>query len=461
MKLYFGHILRLALPSIATFSSMTFTGMLTLVIIGRLGPDSIAVVGVSNIIMYNMWALFAGLNESVNYLVSQNYGERTMSEGNVRLQVGLVLSLLMGVVVFAAGWVLPHSIFIWMGMKVSLANMGGPYLRVRLFAFCFTLISQIYFAYMRSVGDTKTPMFIAIVTNGLLVVLTYGLTYGSLGFPRFGLQGAAWSMVITEGLGALVSAYVYYLPYHKRFQTRTWLSMPMHQIHLIIRESAKLSVMELAMSMGMLVFTFCIARLGTSAIAANEITLNVLSLGFMPANGFGAAATIVVGQEIGALRHHQAKQIGMQTVVLGFIFMGLFSLFLVLFSHPFAHLYTSDAAVVVLTGTLLHIAAFVQVFDGSGIVLAGGLRGIGDTTFLFRMALILNWVVFVPLVIILTFVFHAGQTGAWIALCTLLVLTCVANLWRYLTVKWELLLTQSARMARQTGHATATEEVSI
>ncbi|MFJ5762090.1 MATE family efflux transporter [Neobacillus sp. NPDC093182] len=77
-------------------------------------------------------------------------------------------------------------------------------------------------------------------------------------------------------------------------------------------------------SIGMLVFTACITRLGTVAIAANEIALNILSFGFMPANGFGAASTVGIGQAIGKGRPLEAKKFGLVTVYLGLGFMVLF-----------------------------------------------------------------------------------------------------------------------------------------
>jgi Na+-driven multidrug efflux pump len=83
-------ILRLALPSIATFSSMTFTGLLVLMIVGGLGPAAIAVVGISNILMYNLWALFSGNQGSINYLVAQNFGSNNMRLGNQRMQIALI-----------------------------------------------------------------------------------------------------------------------------------------------------------------------------------------------------------------------------------------------------------------------------------------------------------------------------------------------------------------------------------
>src|SRR5690606_41077536 len=67
-------ILLLAIPSIFSFATMTVTGTINLIVVGQLGAAIIAIVGVSNIIMYNVWALFSGIGNTVNYLVAQSYG---------------------------------------------------------------------------------------------------------------------------------------------------------------------------------------------------------------------------------------------------------------------------------------------------------------------------------------------------------------------------------------------------
>ncbi|MCY0874771.1 MAG: MATE family efflux transporter [Firmicutes bacterium] len=444
-------IIRLALPSIGTFSSMTLTGMLTLIIVGHLGAKAIAVVGISNILLYNTWALFAGVNETINYLVSQNYGEGLMDDGNQRMQIALLLSVLLDVLWIVASLTLPRDILQWLGASHTLVQAGTEYLRIRMLTFAFSMFTNVFFAYMRAVGDTKTPLYISIVTNVLLIILTEVLTYGVFGWKGFGLTGAAWSMMCTEGLGVTLSTFVYYGPYAKRYATRVWHQMHFAQVRLLVKESVKLSVMEMSMSIGMLVFTACVTRLGTTAVAANEIALNILSLGFMPANGFGAAATICVGQDLGAGQPLAARRVGMYTVGMGLIFMALFSIFLWLFAHDVARIYTSDVAVSALAVSLIHIASFIQLFDGAGIILAGGLRGVGDTTFLFRMALILNWVIFMPLTLWLTLGTKLGQAGAWIAFCTLIVLIGVTNGWRYLRMDWRGLTSQSARMEMAQG----------
>lgn len=415
---------------------MTLTGMLTLVIVGRLGPEAIAIVGISNIFMYNIWALFAGLNESVNFLVSQNFGEGTMEEGNRRTQIALVATGAIDLMWLFACAFLPHEILVLLGANASLVHQGTPYLRLRMLAFIFTMFTNVFFAYMRAVGDTRTPMVISIITNGLLIIFTYVLTYGLASWHGYGLSGAGWSAVITEVLGVILSLFVYYGRYAKLFATRIWRTLDWASTRLVIRESVKLSVMELSMSIGILVFTMAVTRLGTNALAANEIALNILSLGFMPANGFAAAATIIVGQDIGSGDPYAAKNGGLYTAVLGLIFMALFSIFLWLFALPVAKVYTGDPAVYLISISLIHIAALVQLFDGANMIFAGALRGVGDTTYLYRISIVSNWIVFIPLTLILIAVFHLGQAGAWIALCTMIVLLGVSNTWRYLRIDW-------------------------
>ena len=72
--------------------------------------------------------------------------------------------------------------------------------------------------------------------------------------------------------------------------------------------------------MAMFVFTAFVTRLGTNALAANEIALSVMSLGFMPAAAFGSTATILVGQEIGKNRPFVARRMGTETAIIGSLF---------------------------------------------------------------------------------------------------------------------------------------------
>jgi len=441
-------ILALAIPSIATFSSMTLTGMISLVIVGHLGALAIAVVGVCNIIMYSVWAFFTGIGNTVNFLVSQNFGANDMDKANQRTQIALRISLILCLLLAVAALAAPHAILTLMGASPALIKAGVPYLRIRLFSFCSSLFTLVFMAYMRGVGNTKIPMYISIISSALLVVLTYGLTYGRLGFPQLGLQGAALAMVFSEVVGLALCIYVYLGPFARQFNTRALHSISWPETKLIVLESAKLGGMETSMSLSMFIFTMCITSLGTVALASNEIALNILSFGFMPANGFGATATILVGQEIGRNQPGKGRRLGHETSGIGVLFMALFSVVLILWREPIASLYTSDVHVSIPALSLIQVAAFVQIFDGANIIYGGGLRGAGDTTFLFRVSLLASWFVFVPLTYLLTIHWHLGTRGAWFGLCTLIVILGVANMWRFQTLTWSSLIARTAEHSK-------------
>jgi MATE family multidrug resistance protein len=429
-------IFRLAIPSIATFSSMTFMGLLTLMIVGKLGAAALAVVGIANMLMYNIWALFSGIQGAINYLVAQNYGSGTMRVGNQRMQIALMASLGISILVFFSSFEFPHMILKWMGANETILTLGTTYLQVRMIAFVLTIFNIAFFAYMRAIGDTSTPMIISLLVDFSVVAFTYVFCYGQFGFPKLGLQGAAWSMVAAEGVAFLLNLLVYYGVLNKSHMTRKWVPIDWSEVRLLMSESIKLSIAELSNSLGMLVFTSCITRLGTAAIAANEIALNILSFGYMPSNGFGAASTIGIGQEIGKGQPQEAKRFGLVTAYLGMGFMILVSIALFLFALPITKLYTTDYEVYSRTLSLIYIVAFMQLFSGATVIFGGGLRGVGDTTFLSRASLVFNWILFIPGTLLLTQVYDLGQVGAWAALCSMNVITGVANYWRYHKFKW-------------------------
>ncbi|MDB4866222.1 MAG: efflux family protein, partial [Cohnella sp.] len=180
-------ILRFAIPSIATFSSMTFTGLLVLMIVGKLGAAAIAVVGISNIIGYNLWASFSGVQASINFLVAQNYGSNNIRLGNQRMQIALLITALQGLVLFAGSFVLPYVILHVMGSNETILSLGTPYLQLRMLALIFTMFNTVFYAYMRAIGDTRTPMTISLINSALVVSLTYAMAYGAFGFPKLGL----------------------------------------------------------------------------------------------------------------------------------------------------------------------------------------------------------------------------------------------------------------------------------
>lgn len=214
MRANWNKILFLAIPSIASFASMTVTATIHLMIVGQLGALAIAVVGVSNIIMYNAWALFSGIGHTVNYLVAQNFGANQLNKGIERTYLALYLCMAASVFVILCGALLTDGILLLMSGSEELVRAGGDYLRVRFFAMVFSIFSFVFHGFFRGIGDTRTPMRLSIIGNLCMIFFTYTLTHGNWGFPKLGLAGAGWALLIGEVVGALGCLYVYFVRLH-------------------------------------------------------------------------------------------------------------------------------------------------------------------------------------------------------------------------------------------------------
>lgn len=429
-------ILALAIPSIASFAAATVTGTINLIMVGKLGALAIAIVGVTNIIMYNIWALFSGIGHTINYLVAQNYGSSTMKIGVERAYVGLYLSIAAGVMIFLTGIFFSDDLLALMGVSPEFIRQGSGYLTLRFFAVIFSIFVFVFHGFFRGIGDTKTPMVTSIIGNVLMIFFTYTLTYGQLGFPKYGLIGAGFAVLLGEAVVALLSAIVFFVLLHKKYETRRKVRFKRSETKLILSESSKLGAEEFSKSIAMFVYTVFVARLGTEALAANEIALSVMSFGFMPAFAFGSTATILVGQYIGRGEPIVARQMGTETAVIGSIFIFLLGIVEFIFAKPIISMYTDEAEVIQLAVTLIKISAFLQLFDAMFNFYAGGLRGIGDTTFLLKISVLLGWFFFIPLAYLLIFTFSFNSIGAWLSLYTFTMVLGTGVMIRYYRTDW-------------------------
>jgi MATE family multidrug resistance protein len=424
-------ILILALPSLFAFATQTLTGTINLIVVGDLGFVVIAVVGVSNIIMYNVFAIFSGIGHSVNYLVAQNYGANEMRKGMQRTYLALIVSVGVGLIIALAGWLASGSVLKLTGGSANLVATGGAYLELRFYAMSFGIISFVFHGFFRGVGDTRTSMIVSILSNVLMVGLTYGLTYGHWGLPGMGIIGAGYALLIGEAVQLLICLAMFLGPMHRRFRTREIPKPDWRELRLIAQESGKLGLQEFSMSVSMYIFTVFVLTLGDLAAAANEVALSIMSFGFMPAFAFGSTATILVGQEIGQENPRLAKAAGTNTALMGTIFLMALGTVELIWAVPIARLYSDDPGVYELAAYLIQISAYLQLFDGFYNFYAGGLRGIGDTTFLMRSSLVLSFCMFVPLTYLFVMVFDWGSVGAWLALYSFLVALGLAVMIRY------------------------------
>jgi MATE family multidrug resistance protein len=407
-------VFNLAVPVVLTQLSTTAMGVVDSAMVGRLGPTHLAAVGFASIWIWTLFSLVYGTASGIQTFVAQADGAGD-SRGCGRwawqgfYAVAPAAVLLVAILVPLAG-----PLLALLGPSAELQESAVAYVTARLAGEAAFAVVIVLTSFFRGLGDTRTPLYVTLLANVVNAVLDYGLIFGKLGLPAWGVQGAG----IATAVGSWVGALTMYALFRRRsvaakFDTRP-VAPDRATIFRFVRTGAPIGGQWCVGMTAFAGFTTVVARMGDSSMAASQAFVMLLSLSFMQAVGISVAAATLVGRYVGARDERSARLAFQSSVRIGLALAGGIAVLFVAVPTPLLRIFTDDPAVVSLGRPLLLIGALFQIFDFVGIVSEGALRGAGDTRWPFAVHTALSWGLFLPLAYVLGVVLGGGLTGAWL-----------------------------------------------
>ena len=432
-------VLVLAGPLVLQNLSQTLLGVIDTFFVSRISTDALAAVGLAGVMYFALAVLFRGAANSTVVFVGRAHGEE--DDAKIGLAVWRSLNMIGWLSLFVV--VLPYLFTTLMSFAApddgsAVRELGTRYLQIRSFEVPLIMFSAVVWGFLVGRGDSRTPMILAWVTVLLNIALDWVFVLGNLGFPALGVAGAAYATVIANGINALLSAIVLWLPQNrKQFRTgqARWMAWPEIRTGLAI---------GLPMGMGdfidiasFSVFFAMIARLGTDILAANQIALQYMSVSFTFGIAISMASSSLVSQFLGAKKPDLAEKAAYRGVWIAVLGMGIIGLSYLIAPARLIGFFSDDVIVIEAGVTILRLIAIYQVFDGLGIVLSGALNGAGDTSFTMWARMILAWGMFLPVSWIVIFRFDGGIWGAWSVALAYLAGLAVIFLVRFRLGRWK------------------------
>lgn len=428
----------LAGPALVETLLVTFVGMADMIMVGRIGPAAIAAVGLTNQPVLFATGVFVALNVGTTAVIARAVGADERSLANDALQQSFILTTIMGIIVSVLGVVSARSVMVLMGAEEDVIPLGVAYMQIVAAGAIFMLLTMSIAAALRGAGDTKTPMKVNALCNILNIIGNYLLIYGKFGFPRMGVAGAALSTSISRAIALVLilrvvtgGRFVLHLTGPARFD------FPL--IRRIVNIGVPAAVEQLILRGGQLVYLRVVAGFGTAVVAAHQIGMNILSLSFTPGQAFAVAATTLVGQGLGAGRPDLAEKGALETRRLGTMVSGFMALVFIFFGRYIALMYSNDLAVVAKAAVVLRIVGLVQPAQSSQFILAGGLRGAGDTKWPLYATAVGIWGFRVLVGYLLAVVLDMELIGAWVAMAIDQIVRAAIITSRFRSGKWKLL----------------------
>jgi putative MATE family efflux protein len=295
----------------------------------------------------------------------------------------------------------------------------------------FTVLLAVLSSILQGTGDTKTPMYAMIMVNVLHIVIAYPLIYGQWGFPAFGVKGAAVAVGVAEATGSLFL----FGRCREIFKPSNRLRLDL--IRTIWEVGAPVSGERVVQQAGILLYTKIVLIYGTVSYAAHQVGLSIESLSFLPGYGFAIAAATMVGQSIGAGKYTRAKLENWEANRLATFIMSAMGVVFFFFPYVLLRAFTSDEAVIDLGTVFLKIVALLQVPLALTMVLAGSLRGAGDTRFIMIATMVGMWGVRIPIAFVTGYWLSLGVFYVWLAMIADWTVRMALMLWRYRSERWK------------------------
>lgn len=429
-------VFELAYPVVLTQISATAMGVVDSAMVGRLGPTQLAAVGFGGIWMWTFFTLFFGTASGVQTFVSQADGAGRRSECGAWAWQGAYAVLPPTLLAVGIVALVIEPVIALLGPSASLQEHAVSYITGRLPGEVGLAAVMVLTSFFRGFGDTRTPLYVTLAANAVNVVLDYGLIFGELGMPEWGVRGAGTATAIGQwfSAGALFWAFRRQT-LQERFRTRAVVP-DLAAMRRFLRTGAPIGGQWCLGMTSFAMFTTLVARMGDSPMAASQAFIMLLSLSFMQAIGISVAASTLVGRYVGAGDPEAARRSFRSSLCMGAILATSVGVLFVALPGPLLRIFTDDPTVVKLGVPLLAIGALFQFFDAGGIIAEGALRGAGDTRWPFAVHTLLGWGFFLPCAYLLGIVFDGGLTGAWLGGTLYAVLLSSVLIWRFRSGAW-------------------------
>ncbi|ULL13235.1 MATE family efflux transporter [Paenibacillus sp. H1-7] len=409
-------ILQLAGPSLVEMLLINFMQMLNMILVGRVGPDAVATVGLTSQPYFLLLAIFMTLNVGTTVIVARSVGAGQLADANKAASQAFALNIGLSFIVVAFGYWYAADLLRMMGASEEVVAEGLLYAKIIFLSIGFNTISMALTAILRGAGDTRTPMKINVLSNVLIVLIGFPLIYGLFGLPELGVTGAAVATITSQLVSMIwVIIVMFSGKYTIRLTVRGLLQLDRDMIGRILKIGLPTAVEQIVMRLGMLVFVKIAASLGTIALAATQIAFNVFGLTFMPGMAFSIAASTLVGQCLGAGNPDLAEKYGWQVRKIGMIVAGAMGVVFILFAKYMMMLYTTDPEVIEKGAVGLTIMGFIQVSQATQFILGGALRGAGDTRYPLYSTVIGVWGFRVVLSLLFVYGLNWDIAGIWAA----------------------------------------------
>ena len=404
-------ILALALPIIGGMTSQNILNLVDTAMVGTLGDNALAGVGMGSFANFMAVAFITGLSSGVQAMAARRYGEERFSETAYALNGGLLLAFTIALPLSICLFLLAPSFFPYLVDAKDVVKEGVPYLQMRLIAMVGVGMNFAFRGYWNGVNLSGLYMRTLLFMHACNIFLNWVLIFGHLGAPKMGAMGA--------GLGTAISVYLgtgfYFFMGMRHARKGGFLkSIPdKTTMRSMLKLAIPSGIQQFFFAAGMTVFFWIVGQIGTRELAAANVLVNLLLVAILPGIGFGLAAASLVGQALGHKNPDDAKAWGWDVSKLAATVVTILMLPALFVPDLFLGVFLHNQETLAVARLPLQLVALGIGLDAVGMVLLNALLGAGASATVMKIAVSFQWFFFLPLAYIMGPYMGGGLFTVW------------------------------------------------
>lgn len=429
--------LKIAWPSAMEAILISLIGAVDMMMVGGLGTNAIAAVGITTQPKFLIMAFVLALNTGTTVIVSRRKGENNQEGARKALRNALIFSVGISFISSLIGFIFSREILMFSGANSDYINEAMIYFNIVLVGNFFYLISLTITAAQRGVGNTKISLVTNLSANIVNIIFNYLLINGIWIFPRWGVAGAA----VATSMGNIVSLIlaVYNVSDKNNFLhinfKQDW-SLDQKTLVSIWKISSSSLIEQVFIRIGFMMYAKAVAGLGTLQFATHYIVMQVMSITFSAGDGLSIATSSLVGQSLGAKRPDLAYIHGKVSQRIGMVISFTLAILIILNRSLIMSLFSIDPEIIDLGAQILIILSFIIQFQIAQVITVGSLRGAGDVKFVAMLSLLSVTIIRPILTYFLAYSLDFGLYGAWFSVVCDQMIRFYVGRYRFKQAEW-------------------------
>lgn len=433
-------LIGMAFPVMAGMTLNSLYSLVDAFWLGKLAvgaKEALAAVGPTSALCFIVVAFGMGFGSGGTALVAQHTGAKRPRDADRAAGQTMLLLVCTTTLLSAGMFLLAPQVLRLLQTPPEVMPQALPFLRILLIGMPFIAFNIAYGSALRALGDTMTMVLVGLATNVLNFALSPLLIFGWGPAPSLGIRGAACVSTFSSMLTAV--ACVWLLRRGRSGLRLTWADLWPDRaiIRQILRIGIPAGVSMSSNSVGFLILQGMIGSMGTTVMGAYTIGSRLTEILGVPASALAISTAPVVGQALGAGKPGLARRAVRVSVLLFALGMFVPHLLIMVEGHVVARAFTHDPAVIAETGRFFLLVPVSNYFFNILMVVMSAFHGSGHTRPVMLISLLRQWVLRIPIALVLGFVLGWGSIGLYWGLAIGNVISAVLAWWVFRLGTWE------------------------